>query len=454
MSFGTQNPFTGNPRRRYEYASEKSVLRAIDRLSIGFLSWKELKPKDRQKKLFVVADRLQSKKEAFAEIITLEMGKPLKESLAEIEKCRATIVRACSSNLDFLNPRVVTGSLVSVVTHEPVGVIYSIMPWNYPFWQVIRMAIPALLAGNTILLKHSEITPVSAMAIQEIFEGVFDFPVLLNEFIRHDMTDFVLVNSKVGGVSLTGSVNAGRNVYANAARYFKKAVLELGGSDPYIVCDDADLNSSAQKLAKGRLLNCGQSCISVKRILVHKKVLEAFLKLLIAEVESYSFGDPIESTAELGPLAHTRFKDSLSLQVQSLKENTTAKLIYSKSHNQSPESAFFDVQIYLVESNSRWLANQEFFGPIFLVFPFESENEAIQIANATDFGLAGGVFSKDLKRAKKIAGAIEAGQVAVNEVIISDLSLPFGGTKNSGLGRELGDESYFEFTQTKVVSSL
>lgn len=445
MPFRTQDPFTGEESASYDFATENQVLDAVAVLNESQSRWRELSPRARQERLRVVAQRLAQHSEKFARLITSEMGKPISEAQTEILKCKTTVERACLTELDFLAPRLMEGS---EITHEPVGVIYSIMPWNYPFWQAIRMVVPALLAGNTILLKHSELTPLAAMALQEIFAGVFDKPVLVNLFIPHDMTDFILSLEAVGGVSLTGSVKAGRIVAKVAAEYFKKTVLELGGSDPYIVCSDADLKLAAAKIAKGRLLNCGQSCICVKRAVVSREVLPQFLELLRLEFDQYRFGK------ELGPLANTRFKVALAKQVQELQLNTSAEQIYIKPNLQPPGSAFVDAEIYLLTENSTWLKNQEFFGPVLLVIPFDTENEAIEIANSTEFGLGGGVFSQNIPAAKKLAARIAAGQVAINEIISTDLSRPFGGVKSSGIGRELGTESYFEFTQTKVTITL
>lgn len=445
MPFRTQDPFTGKELASYDYSTEIQVLDAIATLSVSGGKWRGLSPRARQERLLVVAERLGQQTEKLARLISSEMGKPFHEAQAEIIKCKITIERACRAELDFLAPRLTENSEIK---HEPLGVIYSIMPWNYPFWQAIRMVMPALLAGNTILLKHSELTPLSALALEGVFAGLFDTPVLLNLFIPHDLTDFILSREEVGGVSLTGSVQAGRIVSKVAAEYFKKVVLELGGSDPYIVCADADLKLAAAKIAKGRLLNCGQSCISAKRAIVSRDVLAEFLELLKSEFDQYQFGH------DLGPLANTRFKTALAKQVQELQLNTGAKQIYFKPNLQSPNSAFVDAEIYLLNENSQWLRNQEFFGPILLVIAFDSIAEAIEIANSTEFGLGGGVFSQNLPAAKKLAAGIAAGQVAINEIISTDLSRPFGGVKSSGMGRELGIESYFEFTQTKVMITL
>lgn len=454
-SFSTQDLFTGEIKKSYDYFDEDQIKKSIKILYDSHLKWKKLDIKKRQKFLHELARRLKEKQDIFARLMTSEMGKPIRESHAEVEKCIKTIERACEEDLGFLAFREVHFTEIkSEVRHEPLGVIYSIMPWNFPVWQVIKMAIPALISGNTVLLKHSEITPLMAQSIHDLFDNIYETPILINNYVSHKLTDFVLNHSEIGGVSLTGSVASGRTVYQIAAKYFKKVVLELGGSDPYIVHDDADLKLAAQKIAKGRLSNTGQACISVKRAIVHKSVLDPFLALLKLEFDQYLFGDPANPDTDLGPLAHIKFKDSLTAQLEKFVRYADAKLIYSKPHRQSEKSAFVNAEIYLLPNNSDWLKDQEFFGPILVVIPFDADEEAIQIANSTDFALGAGLFSQNIERAKKNAENIIAGQIVINGLIASDLSLPFGGFKCSGVGRELGRESYFEFTQTKVVSGL
>lgn len=454
-SFSTQDLFTGEIKKIYEHFSEDQIKKSIESLYNAHLRWKKLDIKDRQNILHNIARRLMEKQDVFALLMTTEMGKTIKESGAEVTKCIKTIERACSDDLGFLDSREVhSAEIRSKIQHEPLGVIYSIMPWNFPLWQVIKMAIPALISGNTILLKHSEITPLMGQAIHDLFDNVFDAPILINNYISHKSTEYVLKHTEIGGVSLTGSVASGQAVYQIAAKYFKKVVLELGGSDPYIVFDDADLKLAAQKIAKGRLSNNGQACISVKRALIHKSVLDPFLALLKLEFDQFIIGDPKDPKTDLGPLAHRKFKESLADQIKKFINHTKAELIYSKPHKQKDESAYVDAEMYLLSKNSDWLKDQEFFGPVLVVIPFDTDGEAVQIANSTDFALGAGIFSQNLERAKKNAEAVVAGQIAINGLIASDLSLPFGGFKYSGLGRELGREAYFEFTQTKVVSCL
>lgn len=436
------------------YSTETQIEASIQSLHKAQSKFSQLEVKQRQIIIKVVGLRLQKKKDIFAQLITQEMRKPIKESQSEVEKCLKSIEIATSSDLSFFEPEVVSSSYAkSVVTHVALGVVYAIMPWNFPLWQVIRMCIPTLLAGNAILLKHSDLTPRLALLIHELFKEVYDQPILVVHYISHQMTDFILKNSFIAGVSLTGSVEAGRSVYQSAALHLKKAVLELGGSDPYIVLADADLILASKKIASGRLLNCGQTCISVKRVLVHESLIDSLIALLKAEFETYKFGEPEDPQTSLGPLAHIKFKESLKKQIESMLQNTDAKLIYSKPHGQNENLAFVDAEIYLITENLAWLNNQEFFAPVLLITPFKTEEEAISLANSTNFALGAGIFTQDANGAQLLARQIVAGQIVVNGLVASDMSLPFGGFKCSGIGRELGRAGYLEWTQTKVISS-
>lgn len=454
MPFQTSDPVTGKAKGSYEYATDTEIEAAVGRLAAAQESWQGKTWAQRQAILKPLLETNESQKEALARLISEEMGKPVREARDEVKKCFKTIARILEEDLSFLESQDRDSSLYSSasVEQKPLGVIYSIMPWNLPLWQAVRMVMPALLAGNTILLKHSELTPQTGAALNGLFAHLLPGPLLLNLYISHERTEKILSDPRVGGVSLTGSVAAGRKVYEIAARHFKKAVLELGGSDPYIVLLDADLDLAAQLIAKGRLLNAGQTCISVKRCLVARDILETFLDKLKIEFDKAVYGPPSDEKTTLGPLAHRRFKDSLQLQLEELRRQTGAQKIYTHSHGQSAESAYVDTEIYLLPRNSAWLCDQEIFAPVLLVIPYDTPEEAVEIANSTDFALGAGVIGRDTVRARKIAEQVRAGHVAINALVATDLSLPFGGFKSSGLGRELGREAYYEFLQTKVIA--
>ncbi len=454
MKFETINPSTGELLNRHAFSTEAEVEQAISKLHNAFLKWKNLSYPERQVVLRKLVENLTAKQDSLATLMTNEMGKAIKESKAEVKKCIQAIESYCQRDLSLLEKKSVqTIYKNSDITHEPLGVIYAIMPWNFPLWQVVRMVVPALLSGNVVLLKHSEITAQTGIEFEKLFADIWESPLLLHRLIPHEQTDKVLKDPRIQGVSLTGSTRAGVSVASVAAASLKKYVLELGGSDPYIVLEDAPLPAAARLLTKGRLLNNGQSCICVKRILVHESKQNELIELLKKEFESFKFGDPLDQKTDLGPLAHPKFKEALKKQLAELTLRTSATRVFKKSHGQSEASAFVDAEIYLLQENSTWLNDQEFFAPIMLVIPFRTDEEAIRIANSTEFALGGGVWSNDLARAQKLSLLMIAGQIAINDVIRSDVSLPFGGFKKSGVGREMGDAGLFEFTQTKVISS-
>ncbi|MBC7419332.1 MAG: aldehyde dehydrogenase family protein [Bdellovibrio sp.] len=454
MNFETINPANGERLGSYAVSTSVEVEQAIATLHFSFTQWRDLAYADRQNFLKKLADNLTAQQEMFATLMTNEMGKPIKESRAEVKKCIQAIKSYCERDLSLLEKKSVhTIYKQSDISHEPLGVIYAIMPWNFPLWQVVRMVVPALLSGNVVLLKHSQITVQTGNEFEKLFRDVWSQPLLFHRMIAHEQTEKVMQDPRVQGISLTGSTRAGISAASAAALSLKKYVLELGGSDAYIVLEDAPLAAAAKALAKGRLLNTGQSCICVKRCLVHSSKQNELIELLKKEFESFKFGNPLDDKTDLGSLAHPKFKEALKKQLLELTENTSAKNVYRKAHGQSEKSAFVDAEIYLLKENSPWLAEQEFFAPILLVIPFQTDEQAIEIANSSIFGLGGGVWSADLARAQKVASAMIAGQVAINDVIKSDVSLPFGGFKKSGVGREMGDAGLFEFTQTKVISS-
>lgn len=453
MNFESVNPFTGKVLNSYSYIELSKLQGVVATLSESFQEFSLLKPSERQRILSKLHQRFQHRARELALMMTQEMGKPIKESTIEIRKCISTIEKAINSDVSFLEDREVsTIYKKSVIKKSGMGVVLSIMPWNFPVWQVIRMAIPALISGNTVLLKHSEITPGVAHILEELFSDLWKKPIFLNAYIHHQDTEKALSHPNVAGFALTGSVEAGRTVYQIASRHLKKAVLELGGSDPYIVTENADLELAANKIAKGRLNNSGQVCIAVKRVIVHASIYSQFLEKLKSEMIAFQFGDPQDPKTDIGPLAHSRFKAALLDQISDLQKQTRARLIFKIEHQQGEKTNFSDIEVYELTENFEYLMNKEFFAPILLVTPYQDEAHALLLANGTNFALGAGVFSSHSIQANRLAEGLVAGQVAINDLVSTDLDLPFGGFKNSGLGRELGEEGYLEFTQTKVIS--
>ncbi len=453
MEFKKFSPVTGELIKSYAYALPDQIEQALNQLHRTFANWRNKPWNERQNRLKPVLDRLKKRKILFAEMISNEIGKPFDQSIAEVEKCMTTIAGCLELDLSFLNSFVVKSVYAeSEISYQPLGIIYSIMPWNFPLWQAIRMIMPGLLSGNVILLKHSEITPEMGNLIEELFQDLDDGPLLKNLFIEHELTERILSDQRVRGVSLTGSTEAGLKVSAVANKYLKKYVLELGGSDPYLILGDANLVESAKQVSQSRLQNTGQSCIAGKRCLVHESIKDEMIDRLKNEFSTYKFGAPYEPGIKLGPLADVKFKTALIKQLENFKAVTGAQKIYHHGFKGSGQGAFVEAEIYLLTTNHEWMRDQEFFAPVLTVIPFKNDDEAIKIANSTIYGLGAGIFSKDITRAKNMAEKIQAGQVVINDIIKSDLSLPFGGTKMSGIGRELGKNGFIEFTEMKVIS--
>lgn len=445
------NTRTGVKVRNYHYAESHEVFEAMDQLHLGFKWWKKIGLKSRQEKLFKLIEIVEKDKVHLAQTISQEMSKPLEASEAEVQKCIDTSKYLCRLDLSFLEPQEVYNTTYeySQVSKEPLGIILSILPWNFPAWQGFRAFFPALLAGNTILIKHSEVTPTVGDLIENYFDQAGLGSILKHRLFSHEITENVISHPLIGGVSLTGSVTAGKTVATVCSRYLKKCVLELGGSDPSLVLEDCDLDQAVRAIARGRLQNAGQVCISAKRVLAPRVHLNLICEKLIA-----AFEEILEGQKEMvGPLAEARFKSDYNTQVNELKKHS--KVIYEKemdSLNQNQHMAFVNPCILLFEKNEEILKTTEVFGPCLIVIPYHSVDEAIEIANSTLFGLGASVYGNDIDHCQNIASEIESGQVVINETVKSDIRLPFGGYKMSGLGRESGHEGFFEFTQTRVIS--
>lgn len=453
QSWKSVDPITGTEKETFSHVSRSQIESTVSELHKSYKNWSKLKISDRQSVLKSFQIKLEAEKEIFAKLITEEMGKPIKEATAEVKKCIDTIGSYVAFDYSFLeNQTVHSVYKESKIQHHPLGIIYGIMPWNFPLYQAVRMFVPPLLAGNVVLLKHSEVSPKMGQLIDRLFQGVWSEPIFHHILASPEDTETILSDARVNGVSLTGSVKAGFSVSQLAGKYLKKSVFELGGSDPCLILADADLKAAAQMVAKARLMNTGQSCICIKRCLVDRSILPQFLDLLKTEFAKYKFGNPFEKTTDLGPLAHPRFKVALKKQLEQLQKETGAEKIFSLPHGQGENGAYVDAEIYLLSKNSDWLKDQEFFGPILLVIPFSSNDEGVAIANATEFALGASLWSTNLETAKQVANQIFAGQVTINDMVKSDMTLPFGGFKASGLGRELGVDGFMEFTQTKVIS--
>jgi succinate-semialdehyde dehydrogenase/glutarate-semialdehyde dehydrogenase len=379
------------------------------------------------------------------------MGKPIVEAEGEIEKCAWGCEFYADNAAHFLADEPHRSNATeSYVTFEPLGTVLAIMPWNFPFWQAFRFAAPALMAGNTAILKHASNVPQSALAIEEVFHNAgFPKGVFRTLLIDATAAEQLIADPRVAAVSLTGSEAAGSRVAAAAGRVIKKSVLELGGSDPYIVLEDADLDEAARVGVMARNKNAGQSCIAAKRLIVVESVFDAFVERFVAGVQALQIGDPLERTTEIGPLARNDLRDALDRQVrESVAQG--ARVLVGGQRLDGP--GYYYAPTVLVNVNSNMpVYREETFGPVAAIIRVRDEDEALRVANDTSYGLSSAIWTQDVARGKRLARRIEAGGVFINGMSASDLRLPFGGIKRSGYGRELSEFGIREFTNVKTV---
>jgi succinate-semialdehyde dehydrogenase/glutarate-semialdehyde dehydrogenase len=446
------DPTTGKKVKSYKIISNKELHKTIDAADNAFRSWSQTELEERARLLREVARILGEEQDALAMLITREMGKLLKDAKAEVEKCAWACLYYAQNAERFLRDEyIATEASKSYISYRPLGVILAVMPWNFPFWQVFRFAAPNLMAGNTILLKHAPNVPGCALAIAEIIEKAgFPKGAFSTILIDEKRVKKVIKSRAVKGVTLTGSVGAGRAVAGMAGKALKKTVLELGGSDPYLILDDADVIKAAQVCAKARLLNNGQSCIGAKRFIVMPQVYDQFLEAFKAQMEEAVMGDPLEEETALGPLAREDLRNQLHTQVKKSLKDGAKRIIGGKK---AKGKGFFYPPTILTNVKKGMPAYQEeLFGPVASVIRVKNEREAIRIANDTNFGLGSAVFTKDLERGERIAREhLQAGSCFVNEMVKSDPRLPFGGINDSGYGRELAHYGLRAFTNPKTV---
>ena len=417
----------------------------------AYKEWKVLGFDERKKYLMRVRDILLEKKSSLAKLITSEMGKPFREALAEIDKCALVCNYYAENAEEFLkNEHIKTEAKESFVSFEPLGPVMAVMPWNFPFWQVFRFAAPALMAGNVCLLKHASNVPQCGLRIQAIFEEA-QCPenIFITLMINASQAQSVVRDQRVKAVTLTGSEKAGGSVAMQAGRYIKKSVLELGGTDAFIVLKDADIELAAKAALKSRMNNSGQTCIAAKRMIVEAPVYEKFLGLIKEGIEKLVVGDPMDEKTDIGPMAKAELIDDLEAQIKRSVKKGAKKIIEGgrikgSGNHYSP--------VLLTEVTKGMPAfDEELFGPVAVVINAENAEDALKIANNTDFGLGAAIWTSDMELAARYSRELEAGFVAVNDIVRSDPRLPFGGTKNSGYGRELSHYGIKEFTNIKTI---
>lgn len=451
MTFTSTNPATGAVLKTIQTWGEPALEQCLREVARATPVWAAQPLADRVALLRQLAILLRTRQEALARLVTLEMGKLRAEALAEIEKCAWGCEYYAEHGAAFLAPeRVVTDATQSYVRYEPLGTVLAVMPWNFPFWQVFRCATPALMAGNTVVLKHAANVPQCALAIEELFRDAgFPVDVFRTLLIESQQIERVIADPRIQAVSVTGSVGAGRAVAAAAGGQLKKTVLELGGSDAFIVLEDADLEVAVAQAVTARFLNAGQSCISAKRMIVVQGVADAFVQGLQAAVESLRPGDPLAAATTLAPLARADLRDELHAQVSdSIAQG--ALPVTGCAPLPGPGNHYAPSLLDQVKPGMRaW--HEELFGPVACVLRARDERDAVRIANDSCFGLGGSVWTQDSARGERIACALQCGAVFVNGIVKSDPRLPFGGIKQSGYGRELSRHGLLEFVNIKTV---
>lgn len=409
--------------------------------------WKGLDFEARQLYFSRLATLLLDQKEDLGLIITEEMNKPISQSVSEIEKCAGLCLYYAKAENVLAVETVETQFEISEVHHEALGVILGVMPWNYPFWQVLRFAVPTLLAGNAVVMKHASNCLRSGDAIQNLFEEA-GFPKGLFQHLRlgHDEVEELIAHPIIKAVSLTGSEAAGRKIAEIAGRNLKKCVLELGGNDAFIILADADLQLAAKNAATARLQNCGQTCVSGKRFIIHQEVYEAFLHLFVDEYKKFVPANAFDRETKLSKMSRPDLAVELNNQYQTALDHG-AEIILPLE--QKDDLTFIPGLLKMNVHNP--ISDQELFGPLGMVFCVKSDEEALEVANNTSFGLANAVFTQDRKKAFYFANNLESGSVAINQLFKSDVRLPFNGRKNSGYGIELSTKALFEFTAIKTI---
>ena len=452
MTLEAINPATGAPLSKYEEMTAAEVGNIVAQTHDAFLAWRRLDFAERARPMRNAAQILRNNATQYARLMAQEMGKPVKDGIAEAQKCATGCDYFAEHAERFLaREPVVTDARSSFVTFQPLGVVLAIMPWNFPFWQVFRFAAPGLMAGNAAVLKHASNVPGCAIAIEQIFSDAgFPLNLFRNLRIGGREVNSVIEHPLVKAVTLTGSGAAGRSVASKAGAMLKKTVLELGGSDAYLVLEDADLNFAADLCTRARLVNSGQSCIAGKRFPVVEKVRRQFEELFVQRMAAARMGDPLHSDTQIGPQARRDLRDTLHRQVtQSIEQGARCLLggkIPDGPGSYYPPTVLTDVR------KGMPAYDEEVFGPVAAIIPVRDADQAVAVANDSVFGLGGGVITRDLARGERIAAELmESGCVFVNEHVRSDPTLPFGGIKDSGYGRELSAYGIKEFVNIKTV---
>ncbi len=442
------NPYTEEELKNYKNHTKKEVSEIIDKADKRFYSWRETSFAERKKLMFAAASELKKNKKEYAETMTLEMGKPISQAIAEVEKC-AWVCEYYAENAEkqLQNEVIKTDAHKSYVSYEPLGVVFAVMPWNYPFWQVFRFAAPALMVGNIGILKHASNVFGSALNIEKVFKRAgfpeYCFTTLL---IGSDEVEEVIKNEKVKAVTLTGSGPAGSSVASIAGKNIKKTVLELGGNNALVVMKDCDMDKTIATCVQARFQNTGQSCIAGKRLIIDESISEEFVEKMLVKVRELKSGDPMDAETYVGTLAREDLAKDLEKQVKSSVKDGAKIAIGGKR-----QGAYFEPTVLTNVTEKMVAFKEETFGPVLSVTTFKTVEEAVALSNSSKFGLGVSIFTKNIEEAEKLAFQFDEGAVFINELVKSDPRLPFGGIKESGYGRELSEHGIREFVNRKTV---
>jgi acyl-CoA reductase-like NAD-dependent aldehyde dehydrogenase len=450
LTIKTVNPTTEEVIQEYENITKDEINSKAKKAKEAFEEWKK-NANTRADLIHDFAQQLRKDKENLARIATKEMGKVIKESRSEVEKCAWAMEYFADNGIFFTTNEVINADArKTIVAFEPIGVIASIMPWNFPYWQALRFAAPSLIAGNTTVLKPASATMQCGIEIEKTFnksgfpDGIFQ--TLIGD---SSIVETIIDSNYINAVTFTGSVTAGAKVAQKATSKIKKTVLELGGSDPFIVCEDADIEKASSGAVKGRFINCGQSCIASKRFIVVKKIANEFIEKFVEKTEKLKVGDPLEDDTDIGPLVNSDGLEKIDSQVKdSIKEGaevlTGGEPIKGKGY-------FYKPTVFKNVTPKMRIAQEEVFGPVAPVIIADDEAESIKLANETEYGLGASIWTEDLDKANKISQMVQSGVVSVNNIVASDPRVPFGGVKKSGFGRELSRYGMLEFVNIKTV---
>ncbi|TWP22909.1 NAD-dependent succinate-semialdehyde dehydrogenase [Apibacter muscae] len=450
-SIKTVNPATGKIEKEFQEMSEEQINQILDKAVYAFQQWKITSFEDRAEIIHTTASLMREKKEDLAKLCAKEMGKILEEGIAEVELCANILDYYADKSKEFLADKPIdTPQGKAFICYEPIGVILSVQPWNFPFYQLVRSSAPNIMAGNTMVMKHASNVPQCAEMMEKLFlDAGLPKGVYTNLFIPGSKVSNLAADNRIKGVALTGSEPAGASLASVAGKNIKKSTLELGGSDPFIVLEDADIDSAVEVAAYGRLWNAGQVCVSPKRIIVMESFADQFIQKSKEIYERVTVGDPLDPNTNLAPLSSQKALEEVISQVEKTVSQG-AKLVFGGKKIKG-EGAYMEPTILIGIKKGMLAYTDEIFGPVLCIYAVKNEAEAIELANDTEFGLGATIFSKDINHAVEVARKIDTGMVFINELTGTSPELPFGGTKQSGYGKELSELGIYEFVNEKLI---